>query len=128
MADILRLATEADCDALAALIARSARDLQAQDYSAVMQPGADAAQIRAFFVAPDCARQRLGSRLLAACEEAALAAGFQHAEMVATLAGERLYLRHGWVSEKRYDAILPGGKALPVIRMTKWLQGPCGQY
>ena len=184
MADILRLAAEADCDALAALIARSARDLQALDYSAevldvaigtafgldrqlvadgtyfliergegpvacggwsfraktyggdahladqnaVMRPGTDAARIRAFFVAPDCARQGLGSKLLVACEEATLAAGFQHAEMVATLAGERLYLRHGWISERRYDEILPGGKALPVIRMTKRLQGPCGQY
>jgi GNAT superfamily N-acetyltransferase len=93
------------------------------DATARMRPGTDAARIRAFFVHPDHARQGLGSRLLAACEQAARAAGFTRAEMVATLAGEKLYSRHGWVTERPYDEILPGGAALPVIRMTKRLDG-----
>lgn len=176
MADILRLAAEADCAALAALIARSARDLQAGDYPAdvldvaigtafgldrmlvadgtyfmverdrvpvacggwsfrtrshgadghlpghdtPIRPGIDPARVRAFFVAPECARQGLGSRILAACEDAAQAAGFGEGQLVATLAGERLYSRHGWAVAERYDEILPGGIALPVIRMTKY--------
>ncbi|PZU45540.1 MAG: GNAT family N-acetyltransferase [Sphingomonas sp.] len=177
MTDTLRLATEADVRALSALIARSARELQAEFYSdalldvavgtafgldpmlladgtyylierdgvpvacggwsfraktyggaghladatARMEPGRDAARIRAFFVHPDYARQGLGSRMLAACEQAARDAGFTHAEMVATLAGEKLYSRHGWVGDRPYNEILPGGVELPVIRMTKRL-------
>ena len=177
MTDTLRLATEADVRALSALIARSARELQAEFYSdelldvavgtafgldpmlladgtyylierdgvpvacggwsfraktyggaghladatARMQPGRDAARIRAFFVHPDHARQGLGSRMLAACEQAARDAGFTHAEMVATLAGEKLYSRHGWAGDRPYHEILPGGVELPVIRMTKRL-------
>ncbi|WP_199554820.1 GNAT family N-acetyltransferase [Sandaracinobacteroides hominis] len=177
MTDILRLATEADSDALASLIRRSAHELQAADYppevlnvavgtafgldpmliadgtyflierdgeaiacggwsfraktyggadhladaTARMQPGIDAARIRAFFVSPDHARQGLGGRLLDACEDAARGAGFTHAEMVATLAGERLYSRRGWVIDRSYTETLPGGVQLPVIRMTKRL-------
>ncbi len=93
------------------------------DAVARMVPGRDAARIRAFFVSPDCARQGLGSRLLEACEQAAREAGFTDAEMVATLAGERLYSRHGWVIDRRYSETLPGGVELPVIRMTKRLVG-----
>lgn len=182
MSDILRLATEADTDALAALIARSAHELQAADYppdvlnvavgtafgldpmlvadgtyfvieregvpiacggwsfraktyggaghladaTARMVPGQDAARVRAFFVSPDHARQGLGSRLLAACEEASREAGFTHAEMVATLAGERLYSRHGWVAERHYNETLPGDVKLPVIKMTKRLDSRTG--
>jgi GNAT superfamily N-acetyltransferase len=183
MTDTLRLATEADAPALAALITRSAHELQAADYPpevlnvavgtafgldpmlvadgtyflierdsqpiacggwsfraktyggaghladavAKMQPGVDAARIRAFFVCPDHARQGLGSRLLAACEQAARDAGFTHAEMVATLAGERLYSRHGWAIDRHYTETLPGGVQLPVIRMTKRLDSRTGE-
>src|SRR5579863_3461371 len=34
-------------------------------------PARDAAKIRAFFVHPQCARQRIGTRILDACEQAA---------------------------------------------------------
>ena len=91
------------------------------DATARMQPGIDATRIRAFFVSPDHARQGLGGRLLDACEDAARGAGFTHAEMVATLAGERLYSRRGWVIDRSYTETLPGGVQLPVIRMTKRL-------
>ncbi len=182
MADRLRRATDADSDALAGLIARSARALQADDYPTDVldiaigtafgldrqliddgtyflierddRPvacggwsfrakayggdghgdtlhraiaGRDAAKVRAFFVDPEFARQGLGSRILAACEAAAADAGFTHAEMVATPAGERLYSRRGWQAERRYAETLPGGLLLPVIRMTKRLQGPSGE-
>lgn len=97
------------------------------DATLQMVPGKDAARIRAFFVSPDYARQGLGSRLLHACEEAARTAGFTHAEMVATLAGEKLYSRHGWAIDRPYTETLPGGVQLPVIRMTKRLDGRTGE-
>ncbi|MFN7399006.1 MAG: hypothetical protein ACK5SX_08085 [Sandaracinobacter sp.] len=69
---------------------------------------------------------RARSDLIARSARDLQAAGFTHGEMVATPAGERLYARHGWVAEARYTETLPGGIALPVIRMTKWLQAGQG--
>lgn len=97
------------------------------DAVAPVRPGRDPARIRAFFVAPECARQGLGTRILRASEQAAVAAGFTDGEMVATPAGERLYSRHGWVAANRYTETLPGGIPLPVIRMTKRLQAGQGE-
>ena len=175
MANVLRLATHADCNALDALIARSARILQANDYSdalldvaigtafaldrqlladqsyfmierdgaavacggwsrrakayggdacnadldALLTPGRDAARIRAYFVAPECARQGLGTLILTASEAAARAAGFTQGVLVATLTGAPFYARHGWQETERLDETLTGGVKLPVIRMTK---------
>lgn len=89
-----------------------------------LDPGSDAAKIRAFFVHPRWARRGLGTRLLHACERAAWDAGFRRAEMGATLSGVPLYERHGY---RRVAAILvdlPGGESLPVVRMEKQLSGP----
>ncbi len=38
--------------------------------AAMLDPARDAARIRAFFVAPDCARQGIGRAIMAACEAA----------------------------------------------------------
>ena len=62
---------------------------------ALLDPLREAAKIRAFFVHPECARQGIGSRILDACEIAALAAGFQSFEMGATITGERLIFGRG---------------------------------
>ena len=58
----------------------------------LLDPRCDAARIRAFFVHPAHARQGIGRELLVTCERAAIAAGFRRLELVATLAGEPLYL------------------------------------
>ena len=86
-----------------------------------LTPGVDAARIRAFFVDPDFARQGLGTRILAACEGAALAHGFTRAELGATLTGMPLYERHGYEAIERQDAPLPNGLTLAIVRMTKTL-------
>ena len=64
----------------------------------LLNPTIDPARIRAFFVHPWWSRHGLGTLLLAECEAAAKAAGFQSAELVATLPGERLYEKFGYRS------------------------------
>lgn len=90
-----------------------ARDATALD------PTRDAARVRAFFVHPAYARQGIGRLLLAACERAAVEAGFRRLELVATLAGEPLYLACAFRVVERYDVTLCNGLSLPVVRMAK---------
>src|SRR5215472_2468428 len=59
----------------------------------LLDPTAEAAKIRAFFVHPDWARRGIGGMILEACESAALAAGFTRFEMGATLTGVPFYRR-----------------------------------
>ena len=94
-------------------------DVWAQREDDLLDPAVDAAKIRAFFVHPDWARRGFGSLLLDACENAARAAGFRRFEMGATLTGVRLYERRGYVAVDRVEVPLPGGDALPVVRMVK---------
>src|SRR5688572_3112511 len=66
-------------------------DQQAGRQSELLDPARDAARIRAFFVHPAHGRKGLGRALLDKCEAEALAHGFRSAELLATLAGVRLY-------------------------------------
>jgi len=61
----------------------------------LLDPSQDAAKIRAFFVHPDWARRGIGSRILEACEKAAVKAGFKRLEMGATLSGVAFYRSRG---------------------------------
>jgi GNAT superfamily N-acetyltransferase len=89
--------------------------------SRLLDPEHEAARIRAFFVDPRWARRGLGSYLLALCEREARAAGFVTAELVATLPGERLYARHGYVSDGRRGYPLPEGGSIDFVPMRKQL-------
>lgn len=84
-----------------------------------LNPHTDAARVRAFFVHPDWERRGIGHALLAASESAIRAAGFTRIELVATLAGEALYARHGYDVAERYEAPIPGGLGIAVVRMRK---------
>lgn len=64
----------------------------------MLDPAADPARIRAFFVHPDWARQGLGRALLDLCEAEAKAAGFQALELMATRPGLKLYRESGYVA------------------------------
>lgn len=88
---------------------------------ALLDPQVDAAKIRAFFVDPAWARQGIGSRLLALCEEAARAEGFTRAEMGATLTGIPLYRRHGYAEGERLELPLANGETLAIVKMGKKL-------
>lgn len=94
-------------------------DASRSEPDALLDPAKDAARIRAFFVHPDNARRGHGSAILQACKEAIRAAGFQHAEMVATLSGERLYRKFGYQVAERFEIPMRDGLTLPVVRMTK---------
>jgi N-acetylglutamate synthase-like GNAT family acetyltransferase len=85
----------------------------------LLDPKQDAARIRAFFVHPEWARRGIGLWILKACERAAMEAGFQKAELVATLAGEPLYASYGYAVLRRYESPMSGGVSLPVVHMAK---------
>jgi GNAT superfamily N-acetyltransferase len=85
----------------------------------MLDPEADAAKIRAFFIHPDWARQGIGTLLLDACESAARAAGFTRFEVGATLTGAKLFQKRGYVAMERLNVPLEGDITLPVIHMVK---------
>jgi GNAT superfamily N-acetyltransferase len=87
----------------------------------LLDPRSESARIRAFFVHPRWGRRGLGSRLLAACEREAHAAGFRSVELTATLSGERLYARHGYRSLGARPYTLPGGVLITFVPMVKAL-------
>src|SRR5580704_9055926 len=85
----------------------------------LLDPANDAAKIRAFFVHPAWARRGIGGMILAACEVAAMAAGFRRLEMGATLTGVPFYREKGYVELETADVALENGLTLPIIRMGK---------
>lgn len=87
-----------------------------------LDPRIDPARIRAFFVHPAWARRGIGSFILRACEAAAIQEGFTRLELAATLPGVPFYKAHGFAAIEQIDVPLPGGGALPVVRMGKTLR------
>src|SRR3984957_796950 len=85
----------------------------------LLDPKRDAAKIRAFFIHPGWARRGVGSKILAACEIAACAAGFTSYEMGATLTGAKLFGAKGYVALEKIEIPLKNGLSLPVIHMEK---------
>jgi GNAT superfamily N-acetyltransferase len=87
--------------------------------NALLDPAQEAAKIRAIFVHPQWARRGIGSLLLGAAEDAAIAAGFRRLEMGATLTGVPVYLRRGYREIETMTVPLENGVTLPVVRMEK---------
>ncbi|MCR8561439.1 GNAT family N-acetyltransferase [Mucilaginibacter sp. BJC16-A38] len=85
----------------------------------LLDPGHDAARIRAFFVHPDYARQGIGRQIINVCEDAAKAEGFMSFELGATLPGVPLYATMGYEAIERVDAPLQDGEVLGIIKMRK---------
>ena len=77
--------------------------------------------IRAMYTDPNFVRRGLGRMILARCEDAARAAGFRRAEMMATLAGEPLYRACGYEPIEPAQSAPVDGVTVPLIRMGKAL-------
>ena len=88
---------------------------------ALLDPQHDAAKIRAFFIHPSWVRRGIGTLILEACENAAVAAGFTRFEMGATLTGVLLYQARGYVALENLEVPLANGESLPIVRMEKRL-------
>ena len=86
----------------------------------LLDPATEAARIRAMYTNPDFVRRGVGRAILLACEDGARQAGFACAELMATLAGQPLYLASGFIPLER---IVDGNGAVPVplVRMGKLL-------
>jgi GNAT superfamily N-acetyltransferase len=85
----------------------------------LLDPAAEPARIRAFFVHPDFTRRGIGSTILRACMDAARAAGFRRVTLASTLPGVPFYRALGFAEHERFDIPLPDGLTLPVIRMER---------
>jgi GNAT superfamily N-acetyltransferase len=72
-------------------------DDHTQRDAAELDPHADAAKIRAFFVDPVHTRRGVARAILERCEAEARAAGFTRFELMATLPGVPFYAAHGYV-------------------------------
>ena len=84
-----------------------------------LDPAADPARIRAFFIHPRWARRGLGRRLYAECESAARAAQFRSFELMATLPGEPFYAALGFTVIERLTVQLAGEVAVPLVAMQR---------
>ncbi|QYF93294.1 GNAT family N-acetyltransferase [Massilia sp. PAMC28688] len=85
----------------------------------LLDPASEPARIRAFFVDPAMARKGLGSMLLEHCTQMARQAGFTSLELVSTMPGEPLYIRHGFSALERISLPLSGGVVVALTRMGK---------
>lgn len=84
-----------------------------------LDPATEPARIRAFFVHPALPRRGLGSMLMEHCIAAARQAGFKALELVSTMPGVPLYLRHGFRPLEDIDMPLSGGVSVRLTRMRK---------
>ena len=84
------------------------------------EPRTESARGRAMYTDPAVVRRGVGRLILQACEEAARIEGFASAELMATMAGEPLYVAAGYQPiEHVTDA--SGGAPVPLTRMRKSL-------
>ncbi|MEG3089689.1 GNAT family N-acetyltransferase [Sphingomonas sp. PB4P5] len=87
----------------------------------LLDPAHEPARIRAMYTDPAFVRRGVGRLILSLAEAAARAAGFSRAEMMATLAGEPLYLACGYAPIERVEKMSQEGAPVPGVRMGKAL-------
>jgi GNAT superfamily N-acetyltransferase len=94
-------------------------DANAQRDPEELDPGRDAARIRAFFVDPTHARKGIGRLLLEHCEQAAATNGFTRYELMATLPGQKLYKTCGYVPGALVRHPVSPGVTIEFVPMSK---------
>lgn len=85
----------------------------------LLDPGTEAARIRAFFVDPQWTRKGIGRLIIDACENAARSSGFTELELASTLPGKPLYLAVGYKPIENVNVQMPDGEVLAIILMKK---------
>ena len=87
----------------------------------LLDPGVDAARVRAMYTHPAHVRKGIGRLILELCESAARSEGFNRVELMSTMSGEPLYRACGYTPIENVisDA---GGARVPLVRMTKKLE------
>jgi GNAT superfamily N-acetyltransferase len=88
-----------------------------------LDPAKDPARVRAMYTHPDHARKGIGKMIIDAAEAAARAKGFTRTTLGATLAGEPLYTKCGYVEVDRHIKQAANGATIPLLVMEKVLQG-----
>ena len=83
-----------------------------------LDPNSHAARIRGMYTDPDYSRRGIGRLVLDECERRARAAGFTRIELMATLAGEPLYLAGGYREVARTVETVDGVD-VPLVRMER---------
>jgi GNAT superfamily N-acetyltransferase len=86
-----------------------------------LNPATDAARVRAMYTHPDHARRGIGRMIIDAAEAAARAEGFTRTTLGATLAGEPLYTKCGYVEIERRMKHASNGAIIPLLVMEKAL-------
>jgi GNAT superfamily N-acetyltransferase len=89
------------------------------DDARLLDPGTEAARVRAMFVRGDWTRRGLGRAILAACERAARAEGFGSLVLLATLPGEPLYRAFGFREVERVPLMMPDGVSIEGVVMER---------
>src|SRR5215204_6332093 len=88
-----------------------------------LDPRAEPAKIRAFFVHPGWARRGVAGAILETCEREAKAEGFRSLELMATLPGVRLYAARGYEAGGRVTYETADGVSIELVPMRKELPG-----
>jgi GNAT superfamily N-acetyltransferase len=85
----------------------------------LLDPAKDPARIRAMYTHPDHARRGIGKMVIDAGEAAARAEGFTRTTLGATLAGEPLYTKCGYVEVDRHLRTAANGAVITLLVMVK---------
>jgi GNAT superfamily N-acetyltransferase len=84
-----------------------------------LDPAKDAARVRAMYTHPDFVRRGIGKMIIDAAEAAARAEGFKRTTLGATLAGEPLYTKCGYVEVDRHLRTAANGAVITLLVMVK---------
>lgn len=87
----------------------------------MLDPAADPARIRSFFVHPEHARKGVAGAMLSICEQQAKAHGFKALELMATLPGIKFYEANGYSRIGNFDLELADGVQIQFVPMRKKL-------
>jgi GNAT superfamily N-acetyltransferase len=87
--------------------------------AALLDPGRDAARVRAMYTHPDFARRGVGRLILRLGEVAAAREGFARVQLMATASGVPLYRACGYVEIERTTSAPVEGVVVPLILMGK---------